>query len=103
MTTNIDTHPHPGAELWAEWLEPLNLNIGKAAKALGVTRKTLSAIINGRQAITPQMSVRLSKALGTTPDYWAFKQLVFDMAAVDRAALVVKRLTPRGYRHEEGL
>ena len=101
MTTKTIQIAHPGHELWADWLEPLDLTVGKAAAALGVTRKTLSAIVNGAQAITPQMSVRLGKALGTAPDYWAAKQLEYDMAEVNPGDLVVRRLTPRHFRHAE--
>jgi addiction module HigA family antidote len=91
--------PHPGEELWNDWIEPLNITVGDAAAALGVARKTLSAIINGRQAITPEMSVRLAKALGTAPDTWALKQLAFDVASVDRRRLApVKRITPEPTR-----
>jgi antitoxin HigA-1 len=82
---------HPGAALW-DVLEPLGLTVGQLADALGVTRKTLSAIINGRQGITPAMSVRLGKALGDEPEAWALRQLAFDMASVDRANLSVRRL-----------
>jgi antitoxin HigA-1 len=93
---DMQTTPiHPGIELWTEWLEPLGLTVGELADALGVTRKTLSALINGRQAISPEMSVRLSVALGTGPDTWARKQLTYDMARMDRRGLHVRRLTGR--------
>jgi addiction module HigA family antidote len=88
----------PGEELWSDWLEPLNVTVGQAAQALGISRKTLSHIINGSARITPAMSVRLSKALGTAPDAWARKQLAFDLSEVDPKTLKVRRLTPRGYR-----
>ena len=98
---NTATAPiHPGEELWADWLDPLDVTVGQAATAIGVSRKTLSLIIHGHQRITAEMSVRLSKALGTAPDLWARKQLVFDLSEVDPRTLGVKRLTPRGFRHE---
>ena len=54
--------PHPGEILRELCIEPLGLSITEAAEALGVTRKTLSAILNGRSGISPEMAVRLSLA-----------------------------------------
>jgi antitoxin HigA-1 len=88
------TVPHPGALLWTEWLEPLDVTVGQAAAALGVSRKTLSAIVNGRQGITAEMSIRLSKALNVPEDAWLRKQREFDLSQVDRRRLRVRRLTP---------
>lgn len=87
---------HPGELLWAEWLDPLETTVGKAAKAIGTSRKTLSAIINGRQAITPEMSVRLGLALGVPADAWLKKQMEYDLTQVNRRTIRVKRLTPDG-------
>jgi addiction module HigA family antidote len=90
-----DHVPHPGELLWADWLDPLELTVREAARRLGVTRKTLSAIINGRQGISPTMSARLGRALGVPADAWAKKQLAYDMATIDTTALrKVRRLTP---------
>ena len=57
--------PHPGEVLKTLCLEPLDLSVTEAAKALDVSRKTLSAILNGRAGISPEMAVRLSIAFGT--------------------------------------
>ncbi|WP_353851584.1 HigA family addiction module antitoxin, partial [Microcystis sp. LE19-131.1A] len=54
--------PHPGEVLKKLCLEPLNLTVTEAAEALGVSRKTLSAILNGRAGISPEMAIRLGKA-----------------------------------------
>ncbi|WP_288125720.1 HigA family addiction module antitoxin, partial [Microcystis sp. LE19-131.1A] len=54
--------PHPGEVLKELCLEPLNLTVTEAAEALGVSRKTLSAILNGRAGISPEMAIRLGKA-----------------------------------------
>jgi len=62
--------PHPGEILRALCLEPLGLTVTRAAQALGVSRKTLSAILNGRANITPEMAVRLSIAFDTTAASW---------------------------------
>jgi addiction module HigA family antidote len=62
--------PHPGEVLKTLCLEPLKLSVTEAAKELGVSRKTLSAILNGRAGISPEMAVRLSLAFGTSAESW---------------------------------
>jgi addiction module HigA family antidote len=62
--------PHPGEVLKKLCLEPLELTVTEAAKALGVSRKTLSAILNGRAGVSPEMAVRLSIAFDTTAESW---------------------------------
>ncbi len=71
--------PHPGQILKTLCLEPLNLTVTDAAKALGVSRKTLSAILNGRAGISPEMAVRLSIAFGTSAESWLTQQTQFDL------------------------
>ena len=66
--------PHPGEVLKTLCLEPLKLSVTEAAKALGVSRKTLSAILNGRAGISPEMAVRLSLAFGTSAESWLNQQ-----------------------------
>ena len=87
--------PHPGEVLKALCLEPLELTVTVAAKGLGVSRKTLSAIINGRAGITPEMALRLSLAFDTSAENWLAQQLQFDLWQVEkrRPALRVKRLS----------
>jgi addiction module HigA family antidote len=76
---------HPG-ELIRETLSGLEEETGKKltieqiAKGLGTTRKTLSAIINGKQSVSPEMSLRLSKAFNTTPEFWLHAQESYDLA-----------------------
>ena len=60
--------PHPGEVIKELCLEPLGLSVTDAAKALGVSRKTLSAIMNGRSGISPEMALRLAKAFDTSPE-----------------------------------
>ena len=67
--------PHPGEILREFCLKPLGLTVTEAAKGLGVSRKTLSAILNGRGGISPEMAVRLSIAFDTTPESWLSQQL----------------------------
>jgi addiction module HigA family antidote len=60
--------PHPGEVLRELCLKPLGLTVTQTARALGVSRKTLSSILNGRAGISPEMAVRLSLAFGTTAE-----------------------------------
>ena len=87
--------PHPGEVLKALCLEPLDLTISDAAKALGVSRKTLSGIVNGRVGISPEMAVRLSLAFDTTAESWLNQQVQYDLwlAEKKRSTLRVKRLS----------
>ena len=71
--------PHPGELLRADYLEPLGLTITEAARALGVTRKTLSALVNERAGVSPAMAYRLSKAFDSTPEFWIHLQTQFDL------------------------
>ncbi|MGM0642654.1 MAG: HigA family addiction module antitoxin [Thermodesulfobacteriota bacterium] len=71
--------PHPGEIIRDFCVDPLNINIMEAAKALGVTRKTLSALLNGRSGISPEMALRLSKVFGRSPEAWLKLQLQYDL------------------------
>jgi len=86
--------PHPGEIIKSLCLEPLGISITTAAKALGVSRKTLSAIINGRAAVSPEMAVRLSIAFSTSSESWLNQQAQYDLwhAEQSRNRLKVKRL-----------
>jgi antitoxin HigA-1 len=87
--------PHPGEVLKTLCLEPLNITVTHAARSLGVSRKTLSAILNGRAGISPEMAVRLSVALGTSAESWLNQQLQYDLwhAEKSRKRLRVTKLT----------
>jgi len=76
--------PHPGEVIKALCLEPLGLSVTDAAKALGVSRKTLSSILNGRSGISPEMAVRLSLALNTTAESWLNQQVQYDLWHAER-------------------
>lgn len=71
--------PHPGEIIREFCVEPLNLTVTEAAKALGVTRKTLSTLLNGRAGVSPEMALRLSKVFGRTPEGWLRLQLQYDL------------------------
>lgn len=88
--------PHPGEILKELCLDPLELSVTRAAQALGVSRKTLSAILNGRAGISSEMAVRLSIAFGTSAESWLNQQTQYDLwqAEKERKRLKVERLTP---------
>lgn len=87
--------PHPGEILRELCLEPLGLSVTRTAEALGVSRKTLSAILNGRAGISPEMAIRLSKAFGTTAESWLNQQVQYDLWVAERSIgdLQVERLS----------
>jgi addiction module HigA family antidote len=71
--------PHPGEILAELWLAPLNLTITQAAKNLNVTRKTVSAILNGKTSISPVMALRLELAFGKSAESWLSAQAAYDL------------------------
>ena len=71
--------PHPGEIIRELCLEPLGLTVTEAAKGLGVSRKTLSAILNGRLGISPEMAIRLSKGFGGSAESWLIQQIQYDL------------------------
>jgi len=71
--------PHPGEIIRELCVEPLDLTVTEAAEALGVTRKTLSTLLNGKAGISPEMALRLSKVFGRTPEGWLRLQSQFDL------------------------
>jgi addiction module HigA family antidote len=87
--------PHPGEVLRQLCLEPLNLTVTDTARSLGVSRKALSSILNGRTGISPEMAVRLSIAFNTTAESWLNQQLQYDLwhAEKNRARLHVEKLS----------
>ena len=84
--------PHPGGFVLRECIEPLGLTITDAAKALGVTRKTLSELVNEKCGISPEMAVRLSKVFGGTEEGWLVQQAQYDLAQVRRDRMKLKKL-----------
>lgn len=87
--------PHPGEVLKELCLEPLGVTVTDAAKALGVSRKTLSTVINGRAGISPEMAIRLSIAFDTSAESWLNQQTQYDLwqAEQHRSELHVERLS----------
>lgn len=83
-TKKMHNPPHPGAVLRELCVEPLGLTVSETAEALGVSRKTLSAILNERAGISPEMAVRLSIAFGTSAESWLNQQVQYDLWQVER-------------------
>jgi len=92
-TVEMKNPPHPG-ELIGDNLEEIDVSISAAAKALGITRQQLHNLIGGRSGITPEMAVKLEKAIGSTADTWLRMQMNYDLAQVRKreASIKVKRL-----------
>ena len=86
--------PHPGEIIKELCIEPLGLTVTEAAKALGISRKTFSNILNGHAGISPEMAVRLSIAFSTTSESWLNQQLQYDLWFAEKARkkLKVKKL-----------
>jgi antitoxin HigA-1 len=87
--------PHPGEVLRELCIEPLKLTITETAEALGVSRKTPSAILNGRAGISPEMAIRMSKAFGTSAESWLNQQMQYDLWQAEKTVgdVKVKRLS----------
>lgn len=87
--------PHPGRHVLKDCLEPLGLSITKGAEILGVTRLTLSNLVNGKNGISPEMAIRLSKAFGGGPEVWLGMQTEYDLAQALKKAdrIKVKRVS----------
>jgi len=83
--------PHPGTVVLQECIEPLELTITQAAAALGVSRNTLSELVNGRRGISPEMAVRLSKVFGGSAESWLVQQAQYDLAHVRPDGMKLKR------------
>ena len=76
----MNNPPHPGLSVRHDCLEPLGLTVTEAARRLGVSRKQLSELVNGRSGISPEMAIRLDKAFGGGADTWYRLQSAYDLA-----------------------
>lgn len=79
MSLPMHNPPHPGEVVRELCLEPLGLSVTAAAKALGVSRKSFSELLNGRSGISPEMAIRLSIAFKTTAESWLNQQVQYDL------------------------
>ncbi|MEF3697163.1 HigA family addiction module antitoxin [Desulfolutivibrio sp.] len=87
--------PHPGLLVRHDCLEPLELSVTGAARALGVSRQTLNNLINGKSGVSPEMAIRLSKAFGGSAEVWLRLQMAYDLAQARRheGDIVVERIS----------
>jgi addiction module HigA family antidote len=83
---------HPGT-LIRDDIEELRVTVAEAAVALGVTRQQLYRVIRGESGISPEMAVRLEKALGGSAEAWLRMQINYDLAQIRRIGIDVKRLS----------
>ena len=90
--------PHPGLSVRLNCLEPFSLSVTEEAKVPGVSRTTLSRLINGQAGVAPDVAIRLSKAFGATPDIWIRMQAAYDLAQVGQHEASIKLK-----RYEQGL
>lgn len=89
--------PHPGEILRELYLEPLGLTVTEAARALGVARKTLSAVLNEHSGISPEMAYRLARAFSTSPELWINLQKQRDLwEARETDVSAVRKLVAAG-------
>ena len=84
--------PNPGIIVLSECIEPLGLTITQAAAALGVTRTTLSELVNGKRGISPEMAIRLSQVFGGSAQSWITQQAHYDLAQIPADRIQLKRL-----------
>ncbi len=82
--------PHPGRHVLEDCLKPLELSVTKGAEILGVTRLTLSNVVNGKKGISPEIAIRLSKAFGGGPEIWLGMQSDCDLAQAMKKADRIK-------------
>jgi antitoxin HigA-1 len=83
---------HPGSVVMRQCIEPLELTITAAAAALGVTRTTLSELVNEKRGISPEMAVRWAKVFGSSAESWLVQQAQYDLAQVHTDRIKLKRL-----------
>jgi addiction module HigA family antidote len=84
--------PHPGTVVFEECIEPLRLSITGAATALGVTRNTVSELVNGKRGISPEMAVRLETVFGGSAESWLLQQAQYDLAHVRRDRIKLEKV-----------
>lgn len=96
MTMN--NPPHPGRSIRENCLIPLGLNVTEAAKVLGVARRTLSRVLNGHAAISPEMAIRLEKAGWSNAEFWLRRQTTYDLVQARKGE---DRINVERYRSQQ--
>jgi len=89
--------PHPGRSIRENCLDPLDLSVSEAARVLGVARHTLSRVLNGHAAISPEMAIRLEKAGWSSAEFWLRRQTTYDLVQARKGQdrIDVQRYTPQ--------
>jgi addiction module HigA family antidote len=82
--------PHPGEVIKELCLDPLRLTVTAAAEGLGVSRRALSALLNGHAGISADMAVRLSMAFGRSPQSWLQLQMQYDLWGAEQHSDKIK-------------
>ena len=90
MSMKMHNPPHPGEIIRELCLDPLGLSVTEAAEGLGVSRKTLSAVLNGRSGVSPEMALRLSIAFNTSPESWLNQQSQHDLWVARKGSRRIK-------------
>ena len=92
----MKNQPHPGDLIKTEIIEPLGLSVSKAAEILNVRRATLSDLLHGKSALTPEMALRIEKAFGPHMDHLLRMQLAYDVAHTRQHSrgITVKKYVP---------
>lgn len=85
-TSRMHDPAHPGEILREMYLNPLGITVTQAAQALRVSRKHVSAIVNGRSPVTPDMALRLASVFATEPELWVNMQAQHDLWSVRKKA-----------------
>jgi addiction module HigA family antidote len=88
--TRMKNPPHPGRIVRQECIEATGLTITEAARMLRITRQALNNLVNGKAGISPEMSIRLSKAFGSSPEVWLSLQMDYDLAQAEKNADRIK-------------
>jgi len=87
--------PHPGDVIRTEVIEALGLSVSRASELLKVRRATLSDLLHGKAALTPEMAFRIEKAFGPDMDHLLRMQLAYDVAQMRRQSTIrIKRYLP---------
>ena len=85
--------PHPGRSIRENCLDPPGLSVTEAAKVLGVARHTLSRVLNGHAAVSPEMAIRLEKVGWSSAEFWLRRQTSYDLAQARKSEDRI-RVTP---------
>jgi len=86
----MKTPAHPGRIVRSACLQPLGLSVTEGAKVLGVTRQTLTKIVNGKSGISAEMAIRLAKAFGSSAETWVRMQAAYDLAQARQVESKIK-------------